>query len=62
MDMAMAGFAAYQLVNVETGSTLYQTVATEAEILQANANLRLRGLTSRYVPAGTYHMPQLHAA
>lgn len=62
MDIAMAGFAAYQLVNVETGSTLYQTVATEAEILQANANLRLRGLTSRYVPAGTFHMPQLHAA
>jgi hypothetical protein len=62
MDIAMAGFAAYQLVNVDTGITLYQTIATEAEILAANHNLRARGLTSRYVPAGTFSAPNLHAA
>lgn len=62
MDVAMAGFAAYQLVNVDTGIALYQTTATEAEILMANQNLRLRGLASRYVPAGTFSMPNLHAA
>lgn len=60
MDFAMAGFAAYQLINVDTGVSLYQTTATETEILQANANLKMRGLSSRYVPAGTFHMPLLH--
>jgi hypothetical protein len=61
MDLAMAGFAAYQLVNFETGSSLYQTTATQAEILQANANLKLRGMASRYVPAGSFTMPNLHS-
>lgn len=61
MDIAMAGFAAYQLINIHTGTALYSTVATEHEILEANANLRHRGLPSRYVPSGTFHMPNLHS-
>lgn len=60
MDISMAGFAAYQLMQVETGIPLYTTCATEQEILRANANLRDRGLTARFVPAGTFHMPSLH--
>jgi hypothetical protein len=62
MDLAMAGFAAYQLVNVETGIALYQTTATQAEILQANANLKSRGQVTRYVPAGSLSLPNLHAS
>lgn len=60
MDIAMAGFAAYQLINVQTGIALYQTIATEAEILQANANLRNYGVQSRYVPAGQFSPVNLH--
>jgi len=56
----MAGFAAYELMHVETGIALYTTCATEQEILQANANLRNRGLTSRFVLAGTFSLPSLH--
>lgn len=62
MDMAMAGFAAYQLINIETGIALYQTTATQSEILKANTNLKSRGLASRYVPAGSFHMTSLHTA
>lgn len=62
MDLAMAGFAAYQLINIHTGIALYQTTATEHEILEANTNLRLRGLPHRYYPAQTFHMPSLHSS
>lgn len=61
MDFAMAGFAAYQLVQVDTGVALYRTIATEAEIHTANHNLRHRGVASRFVPDGTFHMPSLHS-
>lgn len=60
MDIAMASFAVYQLMQVDTGIPLYTTCATEQEILEANANLRNRGLSSRFVLAGTFHSPSLH--
>lgn len=60
MDVSMAGFAAYQLMHVETGIALYTTCATEQEILEANANLRNRGLPNRFVRAGTFTTPSLH--
>jgi hypothetical protein len=58
--MASAAFALYDLYNTETGVSLYRTYATQTEILAANANLRDRGLISRFYPAGTYHAPSLH--
>lgn len=60
MDLAMDGFAAYQLMQIDTGVPLYTTHATQQEILEANANLRNRGLPNRFVPAGTFHAPSLH--
>jgi hypothetical protein len=60
MDISMAGFAAFELMHIETGVPLYTTHATPQEILQANANLRNRGLPNRFVPAGTFHAPSLH--
>jgi hypothetical protein len=62
MDAPMLGFAAYELVQVDTGVTLYRTFATFIEIQKANANLRKRGLASRYYPAGSYNMPSLHSS
>lgn len=59
--MAMAGFAAYELMHIETGIALYRTFATEGEILQANANLRNRGVPNRFVPADTFSIPSLHS-
>jgi hypothetical protein len=61
MDAPMLGFAAYELVQVDTGVTLYKTFATFLEIQVANANLRKHGLTSRFYPAGSFHMPPLHS-
>lgn len=58
----MAGFAAFDLVQIDTGVSLYTTIATPAEILKANDNLRSRGYTNRYIPAGSFHMPSLHTA
>jgi hypothetical protein len=60
MDLSMAAFAAYELMHIETGTALYSTCATEQEILQANANLRNRGIPSRFVPVGTFSAPSLH--
>lgn len=60
MDYAMAGFAAYELVQIDTGIALYTTHATQSEILQANANLRHAGCSNRYVLAGTFTAPSLH--
>ena len=60
MDLSMAGFAAFQLMHIETGIALYTTHATPDEILEANANLRNRGLPNRFVPAGTFTAPSLH--
>lgn len=60
MDASMAGFAAYELMHVETGTSLYRTCATEQEILNANANLRNRGNPNRFVPAGSFTAPSLH--
>lgn len=56
----MDGFAAYELMHVETGVALYQTCATAQEILRANANLRNRGLVHRFVRAGSFTAPALH--
>ena len=60
MDIAMAGFAVYQLMQIDTGIPLYSTCATEDEILEANANLRNRGVSSRFVLSGTFSAPSLH--
>jgi hypothetical protein len=60
MDTSMAGFAAYELMQVTTGIALYTTFATANEILRANANLKQRGIESRFVPAGSFVMPSLH--
>lgn len=60
MELSMAGFAAYELVNVATGIALYQTFATETEIIKANRNLRDRGNENRYYPAGTYVPVSIH--
>lgn len=60
MDASMAAFAAYELMQIETGVCLYSTCATAHEIQRANANLRHRGVSSRFVPAGTFSAPSLH--
>lgn len=56
----MSGFAAFELVQIDTGISLYSTHATETEILRANACLKARGITSRFVPAGSFQVPSLH--
>lgn len=61
MDISMAGFAAYQLIQIDTGMALYRTIATRDEILEANHNLRARGIASRFVPAGSFYCPNLHS-
>ena len=60
MDISMAGLAAYEFVQVDTGIPLYTTFATATEILKANDNLRSRGFTSRFFPAGSFSSPSLH--
>lgn len=60
MEYAMAGFAAYEFVQIDTGMPLYTTHATQAEILKANANLRNSGCNNRFVLAGTFTSPSLH--
>lgn len=55
-----ASFAAYDLVQVETGQTFYTTHATTEEITCANTNLRQAGEHFRYFPKGTYLQPSLH--
>ena len=54
--MDMPAFARYQLMHRETGTALYTTCATEAEIAAANANLRSRGVPHRYLP---FHAPDI---
>lgn len=46
----MAGFAAYQLMNMSTGQCLYKTTATASEIHRANENLQNNGYFTRFVP------------
>lgn len=53
-------FAAYDLVQVETGQTFYTTHATHKEILDANSNLRQRGEHLRFYPKGVFDTPSLH--
>ena len=62
MARLMGDNAAYELVRVDTGMTLYYTFATCAEIIQANRNLKDRNVNSRYYPRGTFSMPSLHSA
>jgi hypothetical protein len=45
----------YVLLHHDTGTALYATSATEAEIHRANANLRRSGNRNRYVAAR--HLP-----
>ena len=45
----MNAFAVYQLKNMITGQSLYNTTATEAEIRQANLNLSIQQLSTRFV-------------
>lgn len=60
MTTVMTGFAVYELMNVETGTCLYKTCATETEIVQANSNLSRTTLSYRYYKEGTFHVPTLH--
>lgn len=60
MGISMAGFAAYTLTQLDTGMSLYTTIATQEEILHANNNLKQSGQTVRFFPAGTYNQPSLH--
>lgn len=56
----MPSFAAFELVQTDTGIPLYSTHATETEILHANACLKARGIPSRFYPAGSFSAPSLH--
>lgn len=56
----MDGFAAYELRHLETGASLYRTVASIPEITRANENLRQKSFPSRYFPVGDFHIPSLH--
>lgn len=60
MDISMSSFAAYELMHIETGISLYTTYATKQEILEANANLRNHNCPNRFIPAGTFDAPSLH--
>lgn len=60
MALVMNGFAVYELMNVETGTCLYKTYATENEIVQANQNLSKTHLMYRYFKEGTFYVPSLH--
>ena len=61
MPRIAASYCPYELVQVDTGVSLYSTCATPSEILSANANLRRAGNTCRFFPAGTFQTPSLHA-
>ena len=60
MTTRVGNFAAYELVQIDTGIPLYTTTATPSEIIEANANLKARHCTSRYYPAGSFYTPSLH--
>lgn len=60
MDLSLAGYAIYEMVQVTTGITLYKTCATQAEILEANERLRAQGLSHRFFLEGQYSCPSLH--
>jgi hypothetical protein len=47
------------LLHRDTGTALYATSATEAEIHRANANLRRSGNRNRYVAAR--HLPHVES-
>ncbi|MEB3302592.1 MAG: hypothetical protein VKN56_11550 [Cyanobacteriota bacterium] len=53
---------AYVLLQRSTGTALYTTCATEAEIHQANRNLQRAGHPARHVAARQlgYHLPRRH--
>ena len=52
----------FDLVQVETGTSLYSTTATQEEILDANNNLKQRAEGYRFYPQGTFRSPRLHGA
>lgn len=60
MAYSMSGLSTYELIRVDTGVSLYSTVATHDEIIRANVNLRNRNVPSRFYPLGTFRMPNLH--
>ena len=57
-----SGFAAYTLLQLDTGMPLYTTTATQEEILNANHNLKNAGESVRFYRAGSYTMPSLHGS
>lgn len=60
MDVSLAGYAVYEMMQVTTGVPLYCTCATQEEILQANRNLKAKGETYRFFLKGTFSVPSLH--
>lgn len=62
MDVSLAGYAVYEMMQVTTGIPLYSTTATQEEILKANRNLKAQGLSYRFFPKGTFSSPSLHGA
>ena len=54
-----AVFAAYTLLQLDTGMPLYTTHATLEEIHNANANLKRAGEALRFYRAGSFTQPSL---
>lgn len=60
MDVSLAGYAVYEMMQVTTGIPLYCTYATQEEILNANRNLQAEGMSYRFYLKGTFSTPSLH--
>jgi len=52
-------YAAYEMVQIDTGIALYLTHATTNEILEANNNLKHRDENYRFFPAGEFSCPNI---
>lgn len=52
-------YAAYEMIQIDTGIALYLTHATTNEILEANDNLKRREENYRFYPAGTFNAPNI---
>ena len=49
MDNSLLDFAFYELVQMQTGVSLYTTFATSHEIIIANANLHKNNISSKFI-------------
>ena len=49
MDNSPPNFAFYELVQIQTGVSLYTTFATSHEIIIANANLRKNHISLKFI-------------